>query len=410
MATPIKRIEKDFLLKVLFDEQIPIMLSFARTEYVLKVAETPKLDIKFKPNAVVTGLRAGGRLDLMFDYRGQTITFSVMTEDLRDGLIVAEAPEFLYKNLSRSYSRVLSPTDLRVSFSFHGDRYVLAFPKLQDFEPMEEPAYSEHFDPKDIKELINQLAVWANEAGSGHKLVMFKDARPSAMEERVISQTGKILFLPSTQTDLPQVDPFPKARIVTEEIFRRFLEGSGTDRLQVDNAIARFLKEKRDAGIYSDAWVPILFQEYVIGYIRVWVDTVGKPPFDYGVIDNMSQFAKVLAFSLKERGYFKAGQVKKEIFQGKVIDVSASGLLFAYPHSALAEALLPDSELDVQLATPKRTLNVGARIVRRYKDSRLHYFGCRYSSIAPEDLRFLFEHIYGKPFTDADTSALVGKM
>ncbi len=410
MATPIKRIEKDFLLKVLFDEQIPIMLHFGRSEYVLTVAQAPKLDIRFKPNVAVGGLHAGGRLDLMFDYRGQTITFSVTAEDIKDGIIVAEAPEFLYKNLSRSYSRVLSPADLRVSFSFHGDRYTLAFPKLQDFEPLEEPGYSEHFDPRDIKELINQLSSWARDAANGHKLVMFKDAKPSSLEERLIAETGKVLFLPSTQTDLPQVDPFPKARIITEDLFKRFQENSGTDRLAIDQTIVRFLKAKRDASIYSEAWVPILFQEYVIGYIRVWIDTPGKPPFDYSIIDTLTQFAKVLAFSLKEQGYFKAGQVKKEVFQGKVVDVSASGLLFAYPHSPLAEALLPDSDLDVQLATPRRTLNVRARIVRRYKDSRLHYFGCRYSVIAPEDLRFLFEHIYGKPFTDADTSAIVGKM
>lgn len=410
MATPIKRIEKDFLLKVLFDEQIPIMLHFGKSEYVLTVAQAPKHDIRFKPNAAVVGLKAGGRLDLMFDYRGQTITFSATTEDIKDGLIVAEAPEFLYKNLSRSYSRVLSPADLRVSFSFHGDRYLLAFPKLQDFEPMEEPGYSEQFDPKNIKELISQLSVWALEVASGHKLVMFKDSKPAALEEKILAETGKVLFLPSTQTDLPQVDPFPKGRIITEDQFRRFLESSGIDRLSVDQAVGRFLKAKRDMSVYSDVWVPILFQEYVIGYIRVWIDSVGKPPFDYSIIETLTQFAKILAFSLKEQGYFKAGQVKKEVFQGKVIDVSASGLLFAYPQSALAEALLPDSDLDVQLGTPRRVINVGARIVRRYKDSRLHYFGCRYSEIAPEDLRFLFEHIYGKPFTDAETQAFMGKM
>ena len=43
MATPIKRIEKDFLLKVLYDEQSPISLRYGRGEYVLKVEQPPKI-------------------------------------------------------------------------------------------------------------------------------------------------------------------------------------------------------------------------------------------------------------------------------------------------------------------------------------------------------------------------------
>jgi hypothetical protein len=38
------------------------------------------------------------------------------------------------------------------------------------------------------------------------------------------------------------------------------------------------------------------------------------------------------------------------------------------------------------------------------------YFGCRFTSIEPEDLRFLFEYIYGRPFTDQDASFIAGKV
>jgi len=410
MATPIKRIEKDFLLKVLFDEQIPIMLRFGRAEYVVTVNETPKRDLKLICNESISGLRSGSRLELMFDYRSQTISFSLIVSSAKDESIVAEAPEFLYKNLNRSFSRIPSPADLKVSFAFHGDRYSLSFPKIAEYEPVELPPYSEQFDPRNIKDLVGQLTTWANESASGHKLVMFKDSKPTSIEERIIAETGKSLFIPSTQTDLPQIDPNPRKRIITEEMFKRFLETAGTDAVFVDETVERFLKSKRDAEIYSDAWVPILFQEYVIGYIRIWIDAVGKPPFDLALVDTLLQFAKVLAFSLRENEYFKAGAVKKETFQGKLIDVSASGLLFSHPLSGLTSSLLPDSEIDVHLSTPKRSVNTAARIVRRYKDNSNSYFGCRYMDIAPEDLRFLFEHIYGKPFTDADAAFLAGKV
>jgi hypothetical protein len=410
MATSIKRIEKDFLLKVLHDEQIPIMLSFNRSPYVLFVEQAPKREIRFKANKPVDGLKIGNKLELMFDYRSQTITFTVIVSGLKDNSITGDAPEFLYKNLSRSFTRVITPNDLKVQFSFKGDRYKLAFPKMTEFEPTDQPALSDEFDAKNIKELIGQLSNWAFENANGHKLVMFKDQAPKSLEERLMAETGKILFLPSTLTDFPTVDPFPKKRIITLELFKRFLETAGTDKLFVDDAVARFLKSKRDAGIFSDVWMPILFQEYVIGYIRIWIDAAGKPPFDLSVVESLMQFAKVLAYSLKVNHYFKAAEVKKEAFQGKLIDVSASGLLFAHNNAALASSLLPDSDIEVTLSTAKRTIKTAARIVRRYKDSTQSYFGCRYTEIAPEDLRFLFEHIYGKPFTDADAGLLSGKV
>ena len=148
----------------------------------------------------------------------------------------------------------------------------------------------------------------------------------------------------------------------------------------------------------------------MIGYIHIWIETANKPPFDFNILDTLYQFAKVLASSLKDHGYFDKGKVKKESFQGKVVDISASGMLFAYPHSSLSTALLVDSELDVELITPKRTIKTDAKIVRRYNDASMGYFGCRFVSIAPEDLRFLFEYIYGRPFTDQDATFIAGKV
>jgi hypothetical protein len=193
-------------------------------------------------------------------------------------------------------------------------------------------------------------------------------------------------------------------------MFKRYLESTGVDLAYVDEACTRFIKTKFDSGVFSDAWIPILFQEYVIGYIHIWINKEGKLPFDYPVIDTLYQFAKVLAFSLKVNGYFEVGRLKNEPFEGKVIDISVSGLLFTYPHSPFSTALLPDSELAVKMIAPKRSIKAAAKIVRRYKDSSMGYFGCRFLNMAPEDMRFLFEYIYGKPLTDSDASFLSGQV
>ena len=381
-----------------------------RTEYILHVIKPAKSEIEFKSDRPVAGLKPRKKMDLMFDYKSQVIIFTIEVNTVKDDIITAETPEYLFKNLDRSYSRVSTPEDLRVQFTFRGDRFSLHYPKIQEYESGDVGEWMNSVDPKNLQGLIDQMAAWIRSFASGYKMVVFKEVKPVTTEERIIAETGKSLYLPSTLANFPQSDPYPKKRLITEEIFRRYMESTGVDPQYLDSAVSRFVKQKFDAGFFSDAWVPILFQEYVIGYIHIWINQEGKLPFDYNMIETVYQFAKVLAHSLKINGYFNTGRIKNEPFEGKIIDISASGLLFTYPHSGLSSALLPDSELAVRLSVPNRNIRASAKIVRRYKDNTMGYFGCRFLDMAPEDMRFLFEYIYGKPFTDNDASFVAGQV
>ena len=410
MATPIKRIEKDFLLKVLYDEQLPVIYLQNRTEHVFILEKPVKNEMVFHCDQPLNKLKIRSELDLMFDYRGKVIIFTVEITYIKDNEITCTIPEFLYKNLDRSYSRVSTPSGMEVQFTFLGDRYNLSFPKIMEYEPGDTGMLLQNIDPRNLSGLIEQMAGWIKNYATGYKLVIFRDSVPESTEERIIAETGKTLYLPSTLAGFPQSDPYPRKRIITGELFKRYLESTGVDLVHVDDACNRFVNAKFKKGIYSDAWVPVLFQEYVIGYIHIWLSAEGKPPFDYLVIDTLYQFAKVLAYSLKINGYFEKGKVKNNPFEGKIIDISASGLLFAYPHSSLSSALLPDSALSVKIITPERSVNTAAQIVRRFRDNALGYFGCRFQNLEQEDLRFLFEFIYGKPFTDFDANFLAGQV
>ena len=408
MATPIKRIEKEFLLKVIYDEQLPVIYIKGQTQYTLTVEKPTKGQIYFKTEKPIEGIKIRKKMDLLFDYRGQIIIFTTEIVNFKDDHIIAHEPEFLYKNLDRSFSRVTTPPDLKVQFTFLGDRYSLSYPKITEFEAESQPELTA--DPRNLSGLVDQMAAWIKGFATGYKLVIFKDIKPVSTEERLIAETGKSIYLPSTQGKLPYDDPYPRKRLITEDIFKRYLETTGVDLQHINNAYFRFIHQKRKAGLLSDLWVPILFQEYVLGYVHIWINKEGLLPFDYGVIDNLYQFAKVLSFSLKLNGYFEAGKLKNDPFEGKIIDISVSGLLFTYPHSSFSATLLTDSELSVTMKTKRRTVNTKAKIVRRYKDKTLGYFGCRFEEIEPEDTRFLFEYIYGKPFTDKDATFLAGQV
>jgi hypothetical protein len=408
MATPVQPIEKYSLLKALYDEQLPIIYQRDRGEYVLALNRPAEDELVFRSDRPIANLKAGNKLDLLFDYRGKMILFSAEVKLIKNDLVFCETPDLLYKNLDRSYTRVTVPPEMNAQFTFQGDRYNLSFPRVTEYEPGIPGAVPPEIDPRDFSELIGQMSGWIQHYASGYKLVLFKDAAPSGAEELLIAETGKILYLPSTQGDFPHTDPYPRKRIITGEIFKRYLKSTGLDLTELDDACARFLKAKYQSGIFSEAWLPVLFHEYVIGYIHVWINVEGKPPLDYNVIDTLYQFTRVLAFSLKVNRYFEQGKIHNEPFGGTVIDISASGLLFAYPDSSLSSALLPDSELTVKIITPRRSVNVTAKIARRYTDNTMSYFGCAFINMAPEDLRFLFECIYGRPFTDADAMFFQG--
>jgi hypothetical protein len=412
MSTPIKRIEKDFLLKVVYDEQIPVMYYRNRTEYILNVVKPVGNEMVLRPNSPIEDLNTHKKMDLMFDYRAQMITFSVKVHSVKniENLIIVEAPEFLYKNLDRSFSRVQIPSDLQVEFIFSGESHPLSTPKVSGHEGADLGDFVQNLDPKNLNVLLAQMSSWIKNYADGYKLVIFKDTKPTTTEEKMIAKTAKTLFLPSTLKPFPKSDPYPKGRLITEEIFYQYLVSMGADTASLDKVYDGFIKAKSASGVSSDLWVPLLFQEYVIGYIHLWIDKENKPPFDYSIIDNIYQFAAVLIDSLEINGYFKSGKYKKESSSGKIIDISVSGLLFVYPQSALVDFLLLDTELPLKLITEQRTLNIKGRIVRRYNDTTQWYFGISFIDMEPEDIRFFFEYIYGKPFTDLDAVFLSGQV
>jgi len=410
MATPVKNIEKEFMLRVLYDEDLPVVYFKDRVECLLFLKKPARDEMLFRMDQPIENLKVRDKIDLMFDYRSRTIVFTTEVLNIKDQEITCAVPDHLYKDLDRSYSRVSVPSQMQVEFTFLGDRYDLSFPKVTEYETEDGGDFLQSSDPKNLTGLIEQMAAWIKKFASTHKLVLFKDVKPSGIEERVISETGKTLFLPLTRDGFPQNDPFPHKRIITENMFKRYLESTGIGLAFVDNACARFIKTKIDNGIYSDAWIPILFHEYVIGYIHIWNNVEGKPPFDYKIIDILYQFAKVLAYSLKINGYFEEGKLKNDSFEGKVIDISASGLLFAYPHSDLSSVLQPESRLTIKIITPDRAITTEAIIVRCFKDKSLDYYGCQFEKMGAENLSYLFEFIYGKPLTDLDAKFLTGQV
>jgi hypothetical protein len=411
MATPIKRIEKEFFFKALYDKKIPLIYLWDQKKYYLTLENSVKTsEMVLKLDKPIPMLKPRTKMELVFDFQGQVISCVIEIDAIKDRIITAEVPEFLYKNLDRSYSRIAVPRDLQMRFSFHYDRYNLPFPKVNNFEDDSEkdPGGKDPLVPN-VSALLEHMGAWVKNLGGNYKLVIFKDVKPSTTEERVVAETGKAFYLASTRESFPKTDPFPERRIITADLFKRYLESTGVDPKYLDDTSKRFVQAKLSKGIFSDAWVPILFQEYIVGYIRVWINSSWAPSFDAASLDTLFKYSRKLVHSLKINGFFEKGRRTNEVFVGKVIDISVSGLLFAYPKSSLSSALLVNSQILINLITSGRTLNINSRIVRRFRDSSLNYYGCHFLDTSFDDVRYLFEYLYGKALGE-DTVFQIGKM
>ncbi|MDR0487212.1 MAG: PilZ domain-containing protein, partial [Treponema sp.] len=422
MATPVKRIEKDYLLKLLYDEKLPTVYIRDRIEYVLTVEFPVEDEMVFRPDRPVNNLKLKDKLEIFLCYRNQTISFITEVKSLKNDLIACTIPEMLYKDLVRSYFRVDTPPDIKILFTFCGDHYNLSFPKIIRYESTEADELLRTFDTGNFPELIKQMTDWLNQYADGYKIVIFSDRKPETTEERILSETGKTLYIPLTRGFFPTADPYPEKRIITENIFKRYLESTGVNQASLEDACTRFLRLKYRDGIHSDIWSPILFHEYVVGYIHTWIQKEERPSFGFDVVDNLYQFSKVLVFSLNEHGYFEHGLEREKTFEGRVLDISASGLLFACPldashhapHHAMHRTPHPappssmmqtGSELTLKIITPKRTIETAAVVVRCFTEKSVRYMGCRFTNMVPEDTRFLFEYLYRRPVDD-DTDVI----
>jgi hypothetical protein len=408
MATNLKRIEKEFILGSARDDKIPFLLIAGSGEWPCLIASIVPDGITFSHAMPLRLLRRSQVYEFRFIYREQPMAFRARILEVKDSSVTTEMPEAVYKNLGRRYSRRAPPTELTVSFSFKGDRFQLSFPTTREFEPVAEPERDSAFDPRDIRALVAEFNDRASEFASERAVRMFKERHPESVEERLIVRTGKIYYLPSAAGGLPVIDPYVTPRIVTRDVFADFLRDEDVREDLVSDEVMRFERNKKTAGILSELMIPLLFQEYVIGYVYLVNTLPGKPPFDLPVLETFHLFAKVLAYSLKVNGYFRNAPKKAQDFAADVIDISAGGLMFSNTSRELATSLLPGSDIELTIKAKGRSVKALATVKRLFRDASRSYFGIEYAELEPEDFRFLFECLYGRAFTDEDAVGVEG--
>jgi len=403
MGRGVGRIEREFILTSVCEKQIPIKLHS-------KKREVKGLINEYDPQTLSVKITEGDHsifeindpVRVFFSYFGHVMTFETKVSAVGEEELLLATPSGIYKNLERKYERVPAPSDASVVFTLKGTRVVLNFPRSEEYNPAEVPQFSEEFQTSSIAALLREFKTKAREMATEEKITIFRDTKPSTMEEEITAKTGKILYIPSTEGSFPEDDVIPDIRIITREHLEKELAERGIPEDKTEEEISRIIESKKRRAIFSEIYCPVLYHEYAVGIVYL-ARTFGRAEsFDEEELLWVKQFAQVLAYSLHLHGYFKGEQPQIVEYNARIIDISASGLLFAHSSEELAESIGLYTDLDLTLNLGIREIPIKARVVRKFKEVDMGYYGVLFLDINPDDFTFLFEFIYGRAFTDED--------
>ena len=346
---------------------------------------------------------------IFFSYFGHFMTFKSKVIEVGDSLRV-DYPKTIQKNLQRKYERVPSTEESTLSFSVKETKIELGFPKSEEYDPADKPVLLEDLNFKDISSLVDAFRKNAALYADNYHLQIFRNKKPETLEERIITLSGKPLYLPKTSEGLPQKEVCGINRIVSKDLlFPKDQTAKLLPELEPEDL--RTLFENRAAeGITSLLYTPILYQQYAVGYSYLATRGGGHEPLDKDTLKYTWQFSKILAYSLKLNGYFTNTLEVLTEYQSGLIDISAAGLMFAHPSQTLRRALPLYTDLNLELNMGNRKMKIDSRVMRTYQDKRTNYYGVQFLVIQPEDFRFLFEYIYGRPLTTEDEQLWEGGM
>ncbi len=401
MGTEMGRIEQEFILNNIIEKKLPVKLHIRKNEIEGIFLSMDNNLLFSSSNSLIGEIEKGEYVNFFFAFFSHTMTFKTIV--LSEGNpLKLKVPDHIYKNLKRKFVRVPTGSDIELSFTLENARIVLDFPKTQEYESLDSEIFSDDFNLVDLKDLFSQFKTKSSQFASGSEIIMLRSREPGTFEERIIAETGKSLFIPETTAPFPNNEKVDSEYVITEEMF---LDKHG-DEIVIHGKNLRemeiLLKEKYRSGIYAELFTPVIYHEYAIGYLHLVNDEKRKRPFTSQTLNFAREFSRILAFSLEKQGYFTGGKLAESQYNPEIIDISASGLMFTHPEKKLSEILGMYGDLKLSLKIGPRKMEMLSRVMRKYKSKDIYFYGLQFLEIEPEDFRFLFDYVYGRPFSDDD--------
>ncbi|MBN2352206.1 MAG: PilZ domain-containing protein [Spirochaetales bacterium] len=400
MGVQVNRIEKEFILSRLQQQGTVVSVHGDKKESPFMIDSLADESITLaQAEPGQNAFERKERIRVFFDFQNSYYTFdSQVLARTEKGLEVGN-PKSIYRDPQRKYERI-KLAGIKLFFMFEGDKVELDFPKTDTFTLVEAPEYSSSFNPSRIGDMTAAFRTSLQGRISDLTIVMYRDRTPATFEERLTVKLGKALWIPSTAEDLPLNDPGFSGNIIVKREVEDFLAVTGTPPYLVRSEATNLTAMKAKNGVTAELMCPILYHEYAVGYIHLVNTRPRTERFGRELLEEVVQFSRVLSYSLEINGYYlehARGQIEHT---APVIDISASGLLFAAGGTELERKIDLFHDLRLHLEIEGRKLVLGTRIMRKFKDADSSYFAAQFMDVPERDFTFLYEFLYGKPFSE----------
>ncbi|MDC7225525.1 MAG: PilZ domain-containing protein [Spirochaetales bacterium] len=395
MGSTISRIEREFIIKALDENKFALRMHGNRVEaevVILNFEDEEYIEV-FSKDRALGEFEKGEKIRLFFSYYGHIMTFNTKILSCDEEKAKLEYPERVLKNLQRKYERVEPPSGVDLMFTVDNVKVELKFPESGQFVRLEDFTYSDTFDTSSLDKLITDFRVIISNHCDKNRIVMFRDREPDSFEEKLVAENGRVFFLQSIYEGMTVPDTEEEIDIIEKSELK-------------PEDIETLLADMKKQGVYSVLYCPILYHEYTAGYIFLCNERNKKIEID--TLEYVYQFSKILAWSLDKNNYFSGGQTKAQDFNSSIIDISASGLMFADSSEGLSDVLNIYTDLNLELRIGQRRMVIFSRVMRKFHNKGTTFYGVQFMDINPEDFRYLFEYVYGRVFTEEDSSLWEG--
>jgi hypothetical protein len=402
MGVRVGRIVKEFVFKSLIDQNVELHIHGQR-----KTLSGPVVDSR--DDYLELEVRSGNpdffdveeEVQVYFLFQNNYHTFQTVITAKRDGRIQIAHPQEVYKKPERKNERIRVSEKAEVFFTIKGQTVELNFPRANRYIELSPDVINTRIDLDyaSIKNLYKNFREKTRDEVSEARIVMLRDRALDKYEEKVMAATGKMLWIPSTEEDFPINDPYPDQRLITRRDLVRYEEALDRPPHVITSKLGNILYEKQKRRIHSELFCPILYELYLVGYIYMCNREERKEKISKDLLEYAYDFARVLGYSLHLTGYFTSADSMERRYEAPIIDISASGLLFAHPRSDLSNNLVVHTDIEITVRFPERTMVIGSRVRRKFQDSERSYFGVQFLDINQEDLNFLYEKLYARPYS-----------
>lgn len=394
MAVGMQRVQKEFVLKKLLEESVPLLIHHEsrRIPGSLLHYDRKEIEIEVEDGAALNNATL---INVYFSLNNHMMTFKCRIRERNGERLRCTNPDYIYRRLERSFERVQPGESMRVKVFPNDGSFELDFPRTNVFDPVDsEVKLGIHFDPTTIASLMKSFRMRAARIAAESKIVMFRSREPSGFAEQLVARTGKLLVLPLFVAERLTSASISDRILGEQEIISVLSEGRKEG---VDDAINRLeieQKRLRNENIREELFCPVIFREYAVGYIYLVQGSEGSY-FSSGTIDFVRQFTRVLAYALNANGYFQ-GSSRPLAHEAALIDISASGLLFTLEQAD--NKLKEFDEILVAIEVGERTVEANGKVMRMFTGNTMSYVGVQFTSMSDEDSHFLLSVLYGSEY------------